>query len=421
MINITYKAVKIPFATKKYYSSKFTEKTNKYKIWGHAYYIYDPLTGNIGKQFLQIEGGEFRPTDREMKLTCYWKSMLPYSKKYREEFLTLYNSDNISKLEHLKGTLNSIGIKKFNELSFKFFKKAKKNFDLLTGSNWGGSKGDNSKAAFKYYNFEIKKTLALEDEFHLHNFVDFFNSIRIFKHPKFEEIKIEDLQTIKLKEYLDTFKKQQSNDIFDSAKRVFKSFNYFAIDNIDESEEILEILNSIYEGKSINKTYEYIKKNLKDQKYIKKEIDETIEEYQKKLITEKTLKSRLRIRQKNLVSIEFNDLKENNKIEANISSHLLKEYSGQDHSHIISVRKCFDNEDYYSIADNNNCLLIPGAYHKMLTENQITFNPKGYLVDRELKINDPEVKIDKIFLTKERIKFLEENYQNWIEYKENIQ
>jgi hypothetical protein len=61
--------------------------------------------------------------------------MKPYSKKFREEFLSPFESNDISKLEHLTKSLNDEEIIEFNKLSFEYFNKAKINFDLLTGSN----------------------------------------------------------------------------------------------------------------------------------------------------------------------------------------------------------------------------------------------------------------------------------------------
>ncbi len=415
MNNKIFKAVKVPFATKKYYSSK---STSKYKIWGHAYYIYDPLTGNIGKQFLQIKGAEYRPTDKEMKLTHYWKGMRPYSKKFREKFLSPFEPNDISKLEHLTKILNDEEVIEFNKLSFEYFNKTKKNFDLLTGSNWGGSKGDTQKAAFMYFDFENDK--FFEDEFNLHNFVDFFQSIEKFEHLQLGKTKLEDIETITLNDYLDIFKDKQSNQYFDSAKKVFKSLNYFIVDNPHESEEIVETLNLIDGTKDIDKTYKKIKKNLNDEEYILKKINETIDDFEEELITKNATERILREKQKNLIQIEFKDLKKDKSIEMNISSHLLKEYSGQDHSHIVSVKKCFLKKDYYSIADKNNCLLIPKEYHAMITTNKVTFDYNGNLVDKNCKIISNDVKIGKVFLNEKRIKFLEENYENWVKHKENI-
>ena len=412
MNSTNFKAVKVPFATKKVYSKK---STSKYKIWGHAYYIYDPLTGNIGKQFLQLEGGEYRPTDEKMRTpTAHFKDLAEYSKKFREDYL----STNNSKLNYqVTPIANDVKIK-FNKLSFKYFDKVKSNFSLLTGSNWSGSAGDTKKASFKYYNFEIDK--PFEDEFNLHNFVDFFSSIKEFKNDELKKTKLEDIETITLNDYLNIFKDEQSNEYFDSAKKVFKSFNYFIVDNPSESKEIVETLNLIPETNPNNKIYKNIKKNLNNQEYILKKIRETIENFEEELITKNTTERILREKQKNLIQIEFRELKKDKIIEMNISSHLLKEYSGQDHSHIVSVKKCFLKKDYYSIADKNNCLLIPKEYHSMITTNKVTFDSNGNLVDKNFKIINNNIKIGKVFLNEKRIKFLEENYENWIKYKENI-
>ena len=422
MNNTNFKAVKVPFATKKYYSSKSTSKSNKYKIWGYAYYIYDPLTGNIGKQFLQIKDAEYRPTDEKMQNTSYFKNMLNYSRKFREDYLSNFQSDYNSKLNYQIKSLNNKEIIEFNKLSFKYFNKVKRNFDLLTGSNSAGSIGDNKKVEFKYYNFEIKK--PFEDEFNLHNFADFFNTRAKFKHSELGEIKLEDIEIITLNDYLDIFKDKQSNEIFNSTRKVFKSFNYFIINNPNEAEEIAKKIEDFPKEKYFDKSYKNIKKNLRDKKYIEQQINETIDQYENDNIndleSDKKFKNILRSRQKDLIRIEFNEFKKNNLINQNISSHLLEgEYSGQEHSHIISVQKCFMKKDYYSIADANNCLLIPGEYHKFITNNKATFNPEGDLVDVELKIIS-DIKIAKEFLNQDRIKFLEKNYQNWKEYKENV-
>ncbi len=421
MNSTNFKAVKVPFATKKYYSSKSTSKSNKYKIWGYAYYIYDPLTGNIGKQFLQIEGADYRPTDEKMrKPTKHYKQLQKkeYSRKFREDYLTI---DNF-KLNYQVETLNNEAKIKFNELSFKYFNKAKTNIDLLTGSNSTGSKGINSRVEFKYYNFNIKE--PKNDEFNLHNFADFFNSIDIFEHEKLEKIKLENLEIISLKKYLDTFKDNLYNEKYNSARTFFNYFNYYIIGNEEDFKEIFEIINSTcqYDDTKleIKKIDKKDKISLKNKKDIENSIDETIEEYKESLITANKLKTRLRIRQKNLVAIEFIELKENNIIETNISSHLLKGNSkSQDHAHIISVQKCFENEDYKWIADSNNCLLIPKMIHSTMTDNEFSFNPEGNLIDREFKIIS-NVKIAEAFLNKKRIDFLKKNHQNWKKYKENV-
>jgi hypothetical protein len=211
---------------------------------------------------------------------------------------------------------------------------------------------------------------------------------------------------------LNIFKDEQSNEYFDSAKKVFKSFNYFIVDNPSESKEIVETLNLIPETNPNNKIYKNIKKNLNNQEYILKKIRETIENFEEELITKNTTERILREKQKNLIQIEFRELKKDKIIEMNISSHLLKEYSGQDHSHIVSVKKCFLKKDYYSIADKNNCLLIPKEYHSMITTNKVTFDSNGNLVDKNFKIINNNIKIGKVFLNEKRIKFLEENYEN---------
>jgi hypothetical protein len=268
-----------------------------------------------------------------------------YSRKFREDYLTI---DNF-KLNYQVETLNNEAKIKFNELSFKYFNKAKTNIDLLTGSNSTGSKGINSRVEFKYYNFNIKE--PKNDEFNLHNFADFFNSIDIFEHEKLEKIKLENLEIISLKKYLDTFKDNLYNEKYNSARTFFNYFNYYIIGNEEDFKEIFEIINSTcqYDDTKleIKKIDKKDKISLKNKKDIENSIDETIEEYKESLITANKLKTRLRIRQKNLVAIEFIELKENNIIETNISSHLLKGNSkSQDHAHIISVQKCFENEDY---------------------------------------------------------------------------
>lgn len=420
-----YKGFTVDFVSKGIYSNEL----GKYKIKGKAYYLFkeikdenDIIDYKIYKQFIQIEYANFRPTDKEMLTTEYYKNLSTRNTGSNLRFDILekiqvekgFNKNHISKDEKIRIEIELKYIKEINKELLKE-NRIKRSIDLFTGSNSSGAKSD-------YLKTDIISLYKGKENYDISglNFTNPLNYNKIFKEEKIQLNSVNEIELISFRDYLN-LNKEAKKLIYDI--NVVKDPLYLNIFNQEYWEPkalIDEII--LLEDK---KEYDNLPKEIKTDS-----IDNLIQEFltlnNGSLNNKEELNkfvNKLRNIQRVNIKHEIKHLKEKYKdfdddYFINFVENSNAKYFG-DHAHIIPVSQSKkDWKTLIEIADNSNCLLLNKDLHYALDRaNDRFFDTDGFLkqIDIQTKeIKETRVKIKNIFLeNKKRIQYLLK-YKNMI-------
>lgn len=380
-----FNCFKIPFSTK---------DKSVYKIEGYAYYVLN-VEYEIIKQFIQITSANYRPTDREMLKTSYYKMNDKYidiRKKYFE-----YNDPHIlSNKEKKLVNLSEEEIKNIN-IDLLSLTRVKKSFDIFIGSNSSGAKCEPLKSQIVYFDSRDKNNWA--------NGINFSNPLNdcLAKSYKAisENVLIKSIENdLNIIDFLEII----NNTKFKLIRNKLFAYNPFVLDN----------------GNNLSSTdlewFDKIKENIQDLDYLKS-IDDYCEDfknifinqYKTEISSEKNTISRLRNIQKTLIGKEV----------ANISNEVISFLNNEEefapvleHAHIISVNWSIKNDKLDYISDPANCLIISPSIHRLFDKNEITYDEKGCALNKKLS-EIAKWNLKKIFLTSSRLNYIKENFEHF--------
>lgn len=404
-----YKAFKIRFASKGY----LRNDKNSHKLLGNAYYVLNDKN-KIIKQFIQLDYATFRPTDIEMQKTSYYNNKKTIN-SIRKEILEKiqidkgFDKNKISKFQKERLEIPKNELMVINKLLINQY-KIKSSIDIFTGSNSSGCESMSSNTdiiAFENDNDFIENGM---------NFTNPLNDQEIFKKEKIDLRSINELEMIKLKDYIkwNPFVKEIISEYNYSRYFIFNDFNNKHID----FQKILEKINNENNLKSKGKSKRENKDFFINQ--IIKAIDEysdynalsdTKEDLEKAKKHKNGFFDKLRKYQKTLMEIEKSELIKKYKKPFNYFNDFVvgSESPNCEYAHIFPVKeiKKRDKSEWFKVADNNNCLLLNPSFHTALDKFQITINENG-----EFKSSQDDsiviFKVKKEVLNNKRLEYIRE-------------
>lgn len=393
-----YNAFYVNFATKGF----FNNDVKGYKILGTAYYLYNEKF-EIYKQFIQLKKANFRPTDKEMLSTSFYNSCQtnPIKKNIRNYLEKIqkskgYEINEISKKNKIRISLSNVDLIHINKKLLEM-NRIKMSIDIFTGSNSSGAESNVfATDIITYDNYNIENGL---------NFTNPLNKFSLSKNKEFIINNLDELKLINLSDFL--MLNSDVNNIF----RKYNYSQYFIFQSFEKNENMNNILEQV--------SSEIILKKVKitnNEEFVYEKVNNLIADYKNNIlnIEKNKLVSRLRNYQKVFVQYEIMNLIESGKLlKENIANNFI-ENSNQincEYAHIFPVSELVRKEEFFKIADKNNCLLLEPSLHTAYDKHQVIFDSNGDLCSFLKPTNKLGIKIKKIFLNDYRKEYINEYWK----------
>lgn len=367
-----FKLMKIPFVSKKKMASILgaSPGLNKYSYSGIAYYLVDSENNCIVWERAILKEFEYRPTDEDMLVTSHYKN-------YYERFgLNRRNIFGWSEKNKIIKEANKSIIQKVNDYSLNYTTTILAIEGVITGSNPTGS------------DKIIKKSPILFDPRVKTEYIRFINAIKKVRchNNTLEKIFKENLKTVKDIEKIFT-KTIEFNEFISKSNKFRKWIKIYNSDfsEVENNEsDIIEYLQAL------------------DNNSLKTSIDQSILMFEKKLIDQNKLETKLRS--------EFRASLLKEAMDNNYS-----EFTGDENisifdaeaAHILGVKEIKKHDlNIKWIADPNNGLLLRPDTHRILDKRKIHLNENGLFESKVNEYKNINLSIIEKILNEERVNFI---------------